>query len=69
MALSNAEYVETLKTQRDAYFAELALLGPSFSVDGVSVSSERAELLAAIKDIETLIDKYQGPVVAYSVGD
>jgi hypothetical protein len=71
MALSDADVLAALKSKRDAVIAQMAAadIGPSFAVDGVSVSSEWDQLKAVLDDLDKLIDKYEGPTVAYSVGD
>ena len=71
MPQSTSEVITDLETQRDAIIARLAVLelGPSFAIDGVSITSEWAELMGRLKDIIALLEMYRGPTVVHSVGD
>jgi 2C-methyl-D-erythritol 2,4-cyclodiphosphate synthase len=71
MALSDADVLAALKAKRDAVIAQMAAtdVGPAFAVDGVSVSSEWSELKAVLDDLDAMIQRYESPVVVYSVGD
>jgi len=71
--MSLATVITTLETRRDSLASELAVIGvmgPNFSLDGVSIDwlqyakDLRDEIMQVTKDIEAL----SGPVVVYTIG-
>jgi hypothetical protein len=70
MAQSIAEVITDLEEQRDAIIARLEVisLGPSFSIDGVSVTSEWSELMQRWRDIMEMLQRLEGPVCTYTMG-
>lgn len=67
-----ATFQENLIIRRDAVMERLAALEvdkPDYSIDGESVSwaSNRASLMAELKQITEMIDQAEGPVVVETV--
>ncbi len=66
-------YLENLIVRRDAIATELAALSaskPDYSIDGESISyaSNRAALIAELKDLNEIIAQQQGPCIVYHTG-
>jgi len=72
MALTQADYLASLKTSRDNILTELAAVTADtqpYSVDGQSVQPRRTFLLEQLEKVNALIREADAGFQIFSVGD